>query len=226
MLCAVWAILYALTLVQPRNLFEPTLATCLTAVPVLWATGRASVRRSTAWGIATATLVSFVLPVVLLFVFMVITARPPSPCILPSLESSIATRTVREVPTTGFLTHTCPTPIPRELEFNRDYGTLEMRLWGAPHRLHISGRTPDDDPLRVGVERLDPTGRTWVSPHPRASKVVTFFQTYNLDPSEVRLGDHTEEFSVTVFRPDGTLLEEIPLRYVPHTCSCVYFDGP
>lgn len=236
--CAVWALLYAFALVRARHFFElnpiadvmtmelppPTLAACLTAIPVLWTTGRASVRRSATWGVATATLVSFALPIALIYATLIIPAGR-SPCILLSLESSIPSRTVRGVSTTGFFTDTCPTPIANELAFDRDYGTLEiMQLPGTRHRLLISGRTPDDDPLRVGVERLDPTGGTWVPPHAPASKVVTLSQT-RLDPSDPRLADHAEKFSVTVFRADGALLEEIPLRYIPHTCTCVYFDS-
>ena len=101
-----------------------------------------------------------------------------------------------------------------------------MRFWGSPHRLLISGQTPDGDSLLVGVNRIDPADRTQVSPHPNDSKVVTFSQTFGLRPPDPILPAYTEEFSVTVFQADGESLEEISLRYVPQACTCAYYDSP
>lgn len=236
---AVWVVLFSLAVVGVRHLFElnpigrvvsgelpmPTIAACVTALPALWTAGRASVRKSVAWGISAATFVTFVLPPVWLFATQFVPAGH-HPCILPSLESSLPSRTITGIPTTGFFTDTCPTPVARELELDREYGIVRMHLWGSPHRLGISGQTPDGNTLQFGVNRIDATGpqEVWGLPPDRYSKVVTFWQTYDPRPDTPR-PEHTEEFSVTVFQRNGEPLEEIPLRYVPQACSCRYFDS-
>ena len=237
--CAVWAVLFSLALVRSRHLFGlnsigsllsvelpmATLAACVTMIPVLWTAGKAPVLRAAAFGIAAATIVTFVFfPLLLVSAALYIPAGH-QPCFLPSLESSIPSRTIRGIPTKGFFTNSCPTPIARELEFDRDYGTVRMSFW-AHHRLLISGQTPDGDSLLVGVNRIDRTDRTQVSPHPNDSKVVTFSQTFGLRPPDPILPAYTEEFSVTVFQADGESLEEISLRYVPQACTCAYYDSP
>ena len=72
--CAVWAVLFSLALVRSRHLFGlnsigsllsvelpmATLAACVTMIPVLWTAGKAPVLRAAAFGIAAATIVTFV----------------------------------------------------------------------------------------------------------------------------------------------------------------------
>ena len=237
--CAVWAILFSLSLMQELRLFQynsigrvlsefwkgPTTAVAVTMIPLLWLTGKASVRKAAAWGIGGATIVMFVLPPVALIGMAYIPADH-NPCSLPSLESSIPSRTVRGIGTDGYFSDTCPIPIARELEFDRDYGTVNMYWWGTPHRLRISGQTPNGEPLGIGVNRVDPTGRSQDSPEPGDERVVTFFQGQShLIPADPPHPDETEAFSITVFGADGESLEDIPLRYLPRRCTCVFYDS-
>ena len=236
--CVVWTILFSVSLMQELYLLQynslgrvvsefvqgPTTAVAVTMIPVLWLARRGSVRKSSIWGIGAATVVIFVLPPIALIAATLIPADH-YPCSLPSLEASIPSRTIDGVGTTGFFSDTCPVPIAREFAFDRDYGVVTMYWWGSPHRLRISGQTPDGEALGIGVNRIDPTGRRQYSPDPRESRVVTFFQGQShLIPADPPLPSQTETFSITVFRSDGEPLEEIELRYLPKACTCAFYD--
>ena len=237
--CAVWAILFSQSLMQELHLFQynsigrvfsefwmgTTTAVAVTMIPLLWLTGKASVRKAAAWGIGGATIVMFVFPPIALWAIAYIPADH-RPCSLPSLESSVPSRTIRGIGTDGYFSDTCPIPIARELEFDRDYGTVNMYWWGTPHRLRISGQTSDGESLGIGVNRVDPTGRSQDSPEPSDERVVTFFQGQShLIPADPPHPEETEAFSITVFGADGEPLEEIPLRYLPRACTCVFYDS-
>ena len=150
------------------------------------------------------------------------------PCSLPSFESPIPSRTTTGIGTVGYFSDTCPIPVAREWEFDREYGIISMHWWTSPdHRLGISGQTPGGEPLGIGVNRVDPTGRSEYSPEPREQRIVTFFlgQYYLVRPSSPHPDeDEAEAFSITVFGADGEPLEEIPLRYLPRACTCVFYD--
>lgn len=201
----------------------PTIAVCVTALPVLWRSGRATVRNATIWGVAAATFVSFLFPPLALIVGCTV-PRSYDPCIQPSVESSLASRTTKSSTIASYY-YRCPNPSVRELMFDRDYGTVQLEWWGgSPHRLHVSGQTPVGGPLRIGVKRIDSNGNRRAIAEPSESVVVAFRQTQDLKPTGLSLSEHAERFSVTVFQPDGVPLEEIPLRYVPQACDCPHFD--
>ena len=231
----VWTILFSLALAQELHLLEysiarilselwvgPTFAVAFTMIPVLWVTGKASIRKASAWGIGGASFVMFVFAPIMFVVQLRFIPDDHRPCSLPSLESPIPSRTTSEVGTRGYFSDTCPIPIARELEFERDYGIVSMSWWSSPHRLRISGKAPNGEPLRIGVNRVDPTGCSQDSPEPGESRTVTFWRSrysYTCTPPP----DQTEEFSITVFGESGEPIEEIPLRYIPRQCTCVFY---
>ena len=239
--CAVWAILYSLSVIPELQLSQhnwvgrilgefwktPTILVAASMTPWLWLTGKASVLKAAIWGIGAATIMMCAFPVIAIIASL---ATPDNhrPCRLPSLESPVPSRITIGIGTEGYFSDTCLVPVARELEFDREYGTIYMQWWDAraDHRLRISGQTPDGEPLGIGVNRVDPTGLSEYSPEPREQRVVTFFpEQFYLVTADTPHPDEAEAFSITVFRANGEPLEEIPLHYLPRACTCVFYDA-
>ena len=238
--CAVWAIMYSLSLIRELELSQhnwvgrvlaefwktPTILVAVTMIPWLWLTGKTSIFKSAAWGVGVATIMMFGFPVIAIVATL---ATPDNhyPCRLPSLESPIPGRTTVGIGPQSYFSDSCPVSVARELEFDREYGTISMQWRDArpDHRLRISGQTPDGEPLGIGVNRADPTGRSEYSPEPREQRSVTFFpEQFYLVTADSPHPDEAEAFSITVFGAEGERLEEIPLRYLPRACACVFYD--
>ena len=239
--CAVWAILYSLSVIRAlllsqhdgvgRVLVEvwktPTILVAATMIPWLWLTDKTSVLKSAAWGVGAATIMMFVVPVIAIVAALAI-PEDHNPCRLPSLESPIPSRTTIGIGTRSYFSDSCPVPVARELEFDREYGTIYMQWWDArpDHQLRMSGQTPDGESLGIGVNRVDPTGRSEYSPEPREQRIVTFFpEQFYIVTADTPQPDEAEAFSITVFGVDGEPLEEIPLHYLPRACTCVFYDS-
>ncbi|MDE0002195.1 MAG: hypothetical protein OXQ29_05840 [Rhodospirillaceae bacterium] len=200
-----------------------TVVVVVTMIPVLWVARSASVRRSMAWGVGSATFAVFVLPIVALFASFFVPADH-YPCSLPSVETSLPSRTIDGIETTGFFDDTCPVPIAREQELDRAYGVINLYLWGSPHRLRISARTHEGEPIWIWSARSDNV-RLGGSRLPSDSIVFTFQGRHNFLPSQPPVPEETATFPIRVSRPHGELLEEIELRYAPVVCTCAFYDS-
>lgn len=200
-----------------------TVVVVVTMIPVLLIAQGASVRKSIAWGVGSATLAVFVLPIIALYAPFVIPADHYA-CSLPSVETSLPGRTIDGIGTTGYFDDTCPVPIAREQELDREYGVINLYLWGSPHRLRISARTHEGEPLWIWSARSDNV-RLGGWRLPSDSSVFTFQGRHSFLPSQPPLPEETETFSIRVSRPHGELLEEIELRYAPVVCTCAFYDS-
>ena len=200
-----------------------TLVVFVTMIPVLLVARSASVRKSIAWGVGSAAFAVFVLPIIALYASFFIPADHYA-CSLPSVESSLPSRTIDGIGTTGYFDDTCPVPIAREQELDRNYGVINLYFWGSPHRLRISARTHEGEPLWIWSARSDAV-RMGGSRLPSDSSVFTFQGRRNFLPSQPPLPEETKTFSIRVSRPHGELLEEIELRYAPVVCTCAFYDS-
>lgn len=200
-----------------------TLVVFVTMIPVLTVARTGSVRKSIAWGVGSATLAVFVLPI---FAFLASYYVPADhfPCSMPSVETSLPGRTIDGIGTTGFFDDSCPVPVAREQELDRTYGVINLRLQDSQHQLRISARTHEGEPLRIWSARSDAVRRDGSSP-PSDSSVLTFKGQRYLLPSIPPMRDETETFSISVSRPQGELLEEIELHYAPVVCTCAFYDS-
>ena len=190
----------------------------LVALPMILARRSRSRRTLIGWGLGSAAFAAFVAPFVALFAALNIPRHDP--CYLPSLELEVASRTIVEVGTSGYFTDTCPVPIARELELQRDYGVVRMMWWGSPHRLYMVGEGSGGTPLAFGGERVEEyhnTSGSFLAPY---SGRVTFRN------SNFRGVANGETFELRVSAADGELLEQLTLRYVPVRCTCATYDGP
>ena len=123
-----------------------TLVVFVTMIPVLTVARTASVRKSIAWGVGSATLAVFILPIYAFFASYYVPADH-FPCSMPSVETSLPGRTIDGIGTTGFFDDSCPVPVAREQELDRTYGVINLRLQDSQHRLRISARTHEGEPL-------------------------------------------------------------------------------
>ena len=149
------------------------------------------------------------------FVAAQVANRPRFPCNVPSLESRLRMTVTMVVPRRGYFVDSCPTPIPQEMKFEREYGDIQMFWWGSPHRLYMVGRTATGRPLTFGGPRVEQfkvrEPATFLAGY---TSRVTFVESFLADSKAA------ETFSIEV-RDDGGLREEIELRYVPRACTCV-----
>lgn len=160
-------------------------------------------------GVAVAVLLSG------LFVAAQQSSRPRYPCNVPSLESRIPMTVTAAVPRSGYFVESCPTSIPQEMKFEREYGDIQMYWWGSPHRLYMVGSTATGRPLTFGGPRVEQfKARTPASFLAGYTSRVTFVESSFADSAAA------ETFSIEV-RDDGEAREEIELRYVPRQCTCV-----
>lgn len=143
---------------------------------------------------------------------------------MPSVETSLPSRTIDGIGTTEYFDDTCPVPIAREQELDRTYGVINLYLWGSPHRLRISARTYEGEPLWIWSAGSDNV-RLGRSSLPTDSIVITFQGRRNFLPSQPPRREETETFSVSVSRPDGELLEQMELRYAPVVRTCPFYDS-
>ena len=180
--------------------------------------GGTSLRKLLWWGLGGATVGAFVLPIVAILTLGNIPMHQP--CNLPSLESTLPSRTIEEIGTEGFFESTCPVPVATELEFVRPYGTIRMKWWGSPHRLYMVGRATDGSALRFGGPRVEV-----YTPNTPGTFLDAFTHRIRFQVNDFVGTPSPETLAVDVFGTASDPLEQLDLRYVPQSCTCAIYDS-
>ncbi len=58
-----------------------------------------------------------------------------SECDLPKLTADLKLDVVEKIETSSYFSHECRIELPTVMQLNRDWGVLNLRLHGSPHRL-------------------------------------------------------------------------------------------
>lgn len=141
-------------------------------------------------------------------------------CWLPILLTDEPLRTLVDVGDRNDRSfNTCPVPVARIFEAERSNGTVKFEWWGSPHKLYISARSTDGQPLDIrgaGVEVYRDTSGSWLAEY---SHNRTFSGNNLLDKPA------SEPISIALFGADGNLVDTIQATYDTVRCSCPVPEG-
>lgn len=113
----------------------------------------------------------------------------------------------------------CPVPVARTFRAERSYGTVDFEWWGSPHRLYMSAKAADGEPLNVrgaGIEIYEDTADSWLARYDRRRT----FSGNNLLERPV-----PQPVSIEITTRDGRLLDTIQGTYDTEQCSCSVPEG-